>query len=131
MTMRKVMLFLAAALVLSSCQKDQEFRRIAYGEPIMPIHLTADSTEVFLTDYLPTLDFSNLGKMQICGTTELRISGAPESGRIVLYGNPKGVSVLQFDKGGSYKIEIPILPNVPVVQGLTTIGVEDDALIID
>lgn len=129
--MRKVMLFLAAVLVLSSCQKNLEFCRIAYGEPIMPIHLTADSTEVFLTDYLPTLDFSNLGKMQICGTTELRISGTPESGRIVLYGNPKGVSVLQFDKGGSYKIEIPILPNVPVVQGLTTICVEDDALIID
>jgi len=129
--MRKVMLVLAAALVLCSCQKDLEFRRIVYGEPIMPIRLSADSTEVFLTDYLPTLDPSDLGKMRIDGTTELRINGAPESGRIVLYGNPKEVCVLQFDKGGSWKIEIPILPNVFVTQGLTTIGVEDDALIID
>ena len=116
MTMRKILTIgligLISLLGLVSCNNDDAFRRVAYGEPIMPVRLTGDSTELYLTDYLPTL----AGK-------EVELTR-------VLYGNPHEVGTLSFGKG-SAKIDIPVLPKMPVRQGLTTLGMEDDAIIID
>nr|MBR6146592.1 hypothetical protein [Paludibacteraceae bacterium] len=129
--MKRLGIILTAALVLLSCQqKDAEFRRVAYGDPIMPIRLMSDSTEVYLTDYLPSLDLTTLGAAKLTdGFDGLKADAA--DAKLMLYGNPKEVGVLTFDHGGSFKIDIPILPNMPVRQGLTTLGITDDMLFLE
>lgn len=127
--MKKVLLFLLAALLLS-CGNDRAFRQVAYGDPIMPVRLAPDSTEVYLTDYLPGLDLSTLGDIQLTeGFDGFHVD--KDKGRLMLYGNPKNVGVMTISNGGSWKMSIPILPHMPIQQGLTTVGVEDDAVIID
>ena len=128
--MKRLGIILTAALVLLSCQqKDAEFRRVAYGDPIMPIRLMSDSTEVYLTDYLPSLDLTTLGAAKLTdGFDGLKADAA--DAKLMLYGNPKEVGVLTFDHGGSFKIDIPILPNMPVRQGLTTLGITDYKTVI-
>ena len=129
--MKRLGIILTAALVLLSCQqKDAEFRRVAYGDPIMPIRLMSDSTEVYLTDYLPSLDLTTLGAAKLTdGFDGLKADAA--DAKLMLYGNPKEVGVLTFDHGGSFKIDIPILPNMPIRQGLTTLGITDDMLFLE
>ena len=107
--MKHVGLFVVvAAMLCGCCGQNAEIKRVAYGEPIMPIRLAEDSTVIYLTDYLPTL------------------AGADETQ--VLYGNPHEVGVFTYGKGCSSKIEIPVLPKMPVKQGLTTEEADDDEL---
>ncbi len=75
----------------------------------MPIHMQGDSTEVYMTDYLPTLSESN----------EVR----------VLYGHPREVGVLTVVHGNE-QIDIAELPDMPVRQGLTTTGMTKKELVL-
>ena len=59
-----LMLFLATA-VLCGCGGNKELKRVAMGEPILPIRETGDTTEVYLTDYLPNVDLQKLSDVRV------------------------------------------------------------------
>ena len=55
--MKRIFLFFlpVVAILVSGCSTPSDYEQIANGAPIKPIRLTAESTTVFLTDYVPLL----------------------------------------------------------------------------
>ena len=111
--MKRIALFVTVAVLLSSCcGKKVQYSPVAAGEPILPVHATPAQTEIYLTDYLPTLDPAQLGTIDVpAGYDSLRVA----DGILTLYGTAEHVSVLTVDD-----VAIAILPPLPVRQGLTT-----------
>ena len=107
--MKRIGIILVAALALLSCQQNKELSRVATGEPIMPIRLTGETTEVYVTDYLPTV------------TLEDTVWTVTDNGK---------VDVLTVGQGKD-RVDIPILPRKPFKEGLTTLGITDDMLFLD
>ena len=100
--MKRLSLFFLSALMLVSCGNPQLWQA-AVGEPIIPVH--GDTSELVLTDYLPGVDTTKLPEAKIIGDG--------------------GIGVIQFGP-----VSIPIVPNLPVVQGLTTAGIEDGRILL-
>ena len=125
MDMKKLMFYLFA-LVLCGCGGNAELKRVATGEPILPIREAGDTTEVYLTDYLPSVDLSKVGKVSVTdGYDNLIVTDSV----VTLYGSAAQVGALSVGKRSS-KVDIPILPKLPTVQGLTTQGVQDGRIVL-
>ena len=125
MDMKKLMFYLVA-LVLCGCGGNAELKRVATGEPILPIREAGDTTEVYLTDYLPSVDLSKVGKVSVTdGYDNLIVTDSV----VTLYGSATQVGALSVGKRSS-KVDIPILPKLPTVQGLTTQGVQDGRIVL-
>ncbi len=123
--MKKLMFYLVA-LVLCGCGGNAELKRVATGEPILPIREAGDTTEVYLTDYLPSVDLSKVGKVSVTdGYDNLIVTDSV----VTLYGSAAQVGALSVGKRSS-KVDIPILPKLPTVQGLTTQGVKDGRIVL-
>ena len=109
--MKKIVLILALTALLGSCC-NKELSRVAVGEPIIPVRSAGAVTELYLTDYLPGVNLDKIGKLEVSeGYDSLKVA----DGVLTLYGQVPAVGVL---KAG--RVAIPILPKLPVVQGLTT-----------
>lgn len=93
---------IAAILALTGCGNPQLWRA-AVGEPIIPVH--GDTKDLVITDYLPGVDTTRIPDAEIFGDG--------------------GIGVLRFGP-----VAIPIVPNLPVVQGLTTAGIEDGRILL-
>ena len=119
--MKRIALFVTVAVLLSSCcGKKVQYSPVAAGEPIIPVHATPAQTEIYLTDYLPTMDPAQLGAIDVpAGYDSLRVA----DGILTLYGTTGNVSVLTVDD-----VAIAILPQLPVRQGLTTGALADGRL---
>ena len=112
--------------LLCSCCGNKELKRVATGEPILPIREAGDTTEVYLTDYLPSLDVLQIKDVRVTdGYDSLTVS----DGVLTLFGAAGTVGVLSV-VDGSCQVDIPILPKLPVVQGLTTQGIKDSQLLL-
>ena len=58
--MKKHILYLTLPLLLAACANSKTpVEQIAMGEPIKPIRMVADTTEIFTTDYMPLLMAQN------------------------------------------------------------------------
>ena len=57
--MNKHILYLAFPLLLAGCGSKTPVEQITTGEPIKPIRMVADTTEIYTTDYLPLLMAQN------------------------------------------------------------------------
>ncbi len=103
--MRRFFLFFLpiAAALMSSCSAPSDYERIATGAPIMPIRLTAETSTVYLTDYVPLLAADSL----VPGTITIHDNGTIQ------------LQPFNDDKGG---FVVPILPNKPFQTGLSTKG---------
>ena len=112
--MRKSFLFLSLALCLLGCSsKNETATTTKMSYPVMPIRMTADSMRIALTDYLPAL-YNDPTVAQ-----EQDIINASRSLQ----------TLTVTDKDGN-TYAIPVLPNKPVQQGLTTVGYENGILYI-
>ncbi|MBR4809050.1 MAG: hypothetical protein IK031_02070 [Bacteroidales bacterium] len=112
---------LIIAALACSCV-NPELKRAELGNPIIPVRETGAVTEVYLTDYLPGVDPGKLGRISVTeGYDSLKV----EDGVLTLYGNAARIGVLSAGK-----VAIPILPKLPVVQGLTTAGIEDGRIVL-
>ena len=131
----KLMLVLAVVM-LCGCSGNKELKRVAMGEPILPIRETGDTTEVYLTDYLPSVDLQKLSDVRVTdGYSIIRTDN--DFQRLLLVAkkdSPSGersewasIGVLSIGKGNE-QVDIPILPKISVVQGLTTVGIKDGKL---
>lgn len=117
---------LLALLLICSCRPGSESPSVADGEPIIPLRETGDTTEAYLTDYLPSMDLSQLGPVTVTPGYD---SMAVADGVLTLYGSAGRVGVLSVGEGND-RVDIPILPKLPVVQGLTSSGVKDGKLML-
>jgi len=105
--MKKTVLLLAFMGLMLSCSKAPDAAPIAFSNPIMPIRLTGDTTDVVLTDYLP----------QLC-------VGESDTFRII---DTHTIQELKFlDQG--YAFSLIALPAKPVRQSLISLGYEDGKL---
>ncbi|MBQ8065557.1 MAG: hypothetical protein IJ200_07875 [Prevotella sp.] len=122
--MKKILLFFAMAAVLCGCSGNAELKRVATGEPILPIREAGDTTVAYLTDYLPSMDLSKLDDIRVTdGYTGMEVWDSV----LMLYGTTGKVGVMSVGSRDC-EVDIPILPKLPVVQGLTTVGIEDGRL---
>lgn len=124
--MKNIAMYLFLTALLSGCCGNAEMKRVAMGEPILPIHETGDTTEVFLTDYLPSLDLQNVGEVRV---TEGYDSLVVKDEVATLYGAAGKLGVMSIGEGCG-EVAIPILPQLPVKQALTTAGIKDDRLVL-
>ena len=121
--MKRIALMFALAALLSGCCGKKESLPEATGEPIIPIREAEAVTEIYLTDYLPAADLDNPGPVSVTeGYDSLKV----KNGIVTLYGNVNAIGVLTVDG-----TDIPILPNLPVRQGLTTKGIEDGKILLE
>lgn len=132
--MRKSILFLAIALCLMGCQhKNSIAATIASSNPIMPVRMTSDTTQVVLTDYVPALYGDTSYWKGLQWTTDeavecLDMTGtAPIIEQMNIVNRDRSIHALTMhDKSGSFAI--PILPNKPVRQALVSLSYENDLL---
>ena len=124
--MKNLGMCLVVAALLSACCGNSDLKRVAQGEPILPIREAGDTTEVYLKDYLPSVDLQQIGDVRVTeGYDSLVVNGEVAT----LYGAAGKLGVLSVGKG-CCEVDIPILPKLPVVQGLTTAGIKDDQLLL-
>ena len=110
------------AALLGSCCGNKELKRVADGEPIIPVRAAGAATEVYLTDYLPGINLEKIGKVEVSAGYE---SPKVENGVFTLNGQVPEVGVLKLGK-----VAIPILPKLPVVQGLTTGDIQNGKILL-
>ena len=118
-------IFATAMMLLASCG-DPALKRVATGEPILPIRVTGDTTVVYLTDYLPSVDPQTISNVRV---TDGYDNMVVTDDSLTLYGSVAQVGVLTAGTRGS-EVDIPILPKLPVVQGLTTAAIADGRLLL-
>ncbi|MCM1034572.1 MAG: alpha-amylase family glycosyl hydrolase [Paludibacter sp.] len=125
--MKKTLLYFTAAIVFCSCGKQSAsiLQQTTIATPIQPIHLTADSNHIFLTDYLPELTDYNWDSVHTDGLTYIQQGDEAD-----IYTDntlPNVVRTLTFYKEG-YSVSIPVLPTLAHQQGLCTYRSASDQL---
>lgn len=100
--MKRLVLFAALVTLVGACC-NPDLRRAAKDNPIIPVR--GDTADLELTDYLPGVDLNNIPEPEVIGAG--------------------GIGVLKVGP-----VAIPILPKLPVVQGLTTAGIEDGKILL-
>ena len=102
--MRRYLFFLLpiAALVLNSCKGPIDLERIAIGNPIMPVRMSADSLDIYMTDYVPLLAADGLVEE-----------------KQTLHDNGQ-IQLLPIN-GPENALKIVVLPNKPFQTGLVTV----------
>lgn len=120
--MKRTVLLIVLTAFACACGKKEATLREAAGEPIIPIRESADSTEIYLTDYLPAADLDAIDAVSVTeGYDGMKLA----DGVLMLYGNAAQVGVLSVGE-----TDIPILPKLPVRQGLTTAGIADGKILL-
>lgn len=122
--MKKLGFILVALMVMLASCGDSILKRVVTGEPILPVRETGDTTVVYLTDYLPSVDLQKISSVRV---TDGYDSLVVTTDSLTLYGSAAQVGVLTVGDG-SCEVDIAILPKLPVVQGLTTAGIADGRL---
>ncbi len=103
------------AVVLSSCGSPSPYEQIAKGAPIMPVHMTAESMEIYLTDYVPLLAADSMveEKMTVCDNGGIQL---------LPFGTKAGCDRDAFC--------VVALPNKPFRTGLTATGCSQNSVTV-
>ena len=111
-TMKRIAFFFVVALLLCSCRPDSQSLSIADGESIIPLREAGDTTEVYLTDYVPAMDLSQLGPVNVtAGYDSMKVV----DGVLTLYGSASRVGVLSIGEGDD-RVDIPILQQTVLLE---------------
>lgn len=139
--MKKHILYLTLPLLLAACANSKTpVEQIAMGEPIKPVRMVADTTEIYTTDYLPLLmaqngqvadlDWIASDRLEVIlsdGTADLAENALPE--RMLLVNHDNNIqALLVFDSKEG--IVVPVLPNKPVKPALVSEKYEDGCLTV-
>lgn len=117
----KLFLLGAFALLLSSCaSQPTDFQRVEAGEPIMPVRMLTQADTLYLTDYLPSVNLSEIGRLEVNEAT-YQLSPIDDAS-IVICGADWHVGVLSASDAQGTTIQIPVLPKIAPTQGLTSVG---------
>ena len=149
--MKKHILYLTLPLLLASCANSKTpVEQIAMGEPIKPIRMVADTTEIYTTDYMPLLMAQNgqvadldwiaserlevilpAGHEALCSSAgvDACAPGQVLPERMLLVNHDNNIQELVvFD--GKEGVVIPVLPNKPVKPALVSEKYEDGRLTV-
>ena len=118
--MKKLAFILLGVALLCACG-NPDLKNVAIGEPIIPIHESGAVTELYLTDYLPSVNLEKLPAIHVSEGYAVK----QDEDVLTLSGNAVQIGVLRVGP-----VAIPILPQLPVVQGLTTEGVQDGRILL-
>lgn len=138
--MNKHIFYLAFPLLLAGCGAKTPVEQIATGEPIKPIRMVADTTEIYTTDYLPLLMAQNgqvadldwiaterLEVMLPAGSAKLSENALPE--RMLLVNHDNNIQALVvFD--GKEGIVVPVLPAKPIKPAMVSERYQDGSLTV-
>ena len=138
--MNKHIFYLAFPLLLAGCGAKTPVEQIVTGEPIKPIRMVADTTEIYTTDYLPLLMAQNgqvadldwiaterLEVMLPAGSAKLAENALPE--RMLLVNHDNNIqALLVFD--GKEGIVVPVLPAKPVKPAMVSESYQDGSLTV-
>lgn len=120
--MKKLLTFVAAALMLAACNKAP----YQAPNPIMPIHISGETTHIYMTDYMPAL--SSLEGVSM-GVENYDITGMTNMEFDLVRDEHKNIEILRVEHNAEVT-EIVILPEKPVINALTTTGYEKGQLTI-
>ena len=125
----KILLIFCMALALTACSM-KPVERIATGQPIMPIRMTADTMHVELTDYIPLLAADSMAWEMLNWEEDTELPWVAVDGdafyiRSIDITNPKNTIRHLGISDGKHGFAIPVLPNKPVMQNLISLGYED------
>ena len=118
----RIILSCLILLGLISCKQTQQTDTIVMN-PIMPIHYTGDTTHIYLTDYLPQLS----GEEDIFLETDnnyATYSTCPMEFNLIGNNSLSNLRVTvksNVSASESVSVDIPLLPNLPYAEGLTTL----------
>ena len=139
--MKKHFFYLALTLLLTACANSKTpVEQIATGDPIKPIRMVADTTEIYTTDYLPLLMAQNgqVADLDWIASERLEVilpedespqneNALPERMLLVNHDNNLQELVV-FD--GKEGVVVPVLPNKPVKPALVSEKYEDGCLTV-
>jgi len=120
-SLMKIMAVALTTCLLSCTPEMTRMQRVMSGEPIMPIRTTDLVTDIYITDYLPTLDSADIANITVSGDYRLCEDA---DGKICIAGNTAKIEVLSVSDGTT-QVDIPILPRQKYGQGLTTLGFDE------
>ena len=123
--MKKIALYLMAAMAFCACSKQSltALQQTAQADPIQPVHLTGDTTHIFLTDYFPGMTDYQWDSVKACGLDYRQYGDEADLYRIS--SDPAAIYTLTFYKDGDC-ISVPVLPNLPHNNGLFTVSTENN-----
>lgn len=136
--MKKHILPILLPVLMASCgHTPTAVVQIAQGEPIIPIRVYDDTTELYLTDYVPYLIAQNGlvegvelkagAAVELINTEETEANKLPEIVSLVSKG--KGIELVQVvDKENV--VTIPVLPNKEVRHALVSESYKDGVLTV-
>lgn len=125
--MKKILPLAAAAIMLAACaSKPTALEKVLSGEPIMPIRPASDSTRIYLTDYLPTLDAKDFTHIDATGAYSIHPA---DDGEYDLKGRCRYVEFVRVSDGKN-TIAIPIIPRHSYYQGLTSLAASKTSITI-
>lgn len=111
-------------LTTSCKQQPSAVQQVAQGEPIMPILLQADTTQIVLTDYLPTLNIEESINISFGEQTfELLPT---EDGKITII-TPQ-TAKKELGRASYQSLSIPILPQMAHRNALYTAGAKENTI---
>jgi glycosidase len=125
----KILFFFCMALALTACSM-KPVERIATGQPIMPIRMTADTMHVELTDYIPMLSadsmiWETLNWEEDKDLPWVAVDGDAFYIRSIDITNPTNTIRQIGLSDGKHSFAIPVLPKKPVMQNMISLGYED------
>lgn len=119
--MKNILFCTMAAAVMAACSSTPTLMEYTQkGEPISPIYITGDTTQLILTDYVPMTD--DWSKMEISDAYTL---GPVSDGELSIIRKDNALGYLNLTNGKT-TVSIPILPQKAYATGLTTLKAGDD-----
>lgn len=119
--MKKILCLAAAALMLAACSKGS----YQAPNPILPIHLTGDTTHLYLTDYMPAV--SSLEEVSFDENEYYSVVNAEDMQLDLVVNDQPALDVLTV-RTGSEATDIVVLPAKPSVNALTTKAYANDKI---
>lgn len=128
-----LLLSVASLLCLSACTGKQQRSAgarvpgadIPVVNPIMPVHYTGGVQHIWLTDYLPALT----GEEQLTIETDMSYTASNYTTLEFDLCGDNSLSTLTVLVDSTARYDIPILPDLPFMTGLTTIGCTDSTIL--
>lgn len=121
-TIHQILLGATALLAVACSGQKTDFQRVEAGEPILPVRMLTAADTLYLTDYLPSINMAELAKLEVTGA-QYELTPIEADGSITLIqGTDYHIGILNAYDAHQTAIQIPVLPCLPRIEGMTSIG---------
>lgn len=115
----------AVFILLAGCNRTEDIVALQRGEPISPVYAAEGDNVLIWTDYVPTL-------VPLSSRLEVKISGEYDIAKLatdsmIFNGHVTTPEVVTISDGRQTAV-VPVLPNLPYRQGLTSFSISDNSV---